>query len=500
MEGSGGRIGFANPEDFSRLRSALAAAEYTDAGVLGVLRVKDFPSIRERDLPLLLRCTDRGTPLDTLIRLFLIEVPVSEGEFRRAIHPMDLETWVEGGLVQTEGGSVSAGVKLIPFQDLLLAFDLDRRLSSPLSRDYVMGIGRSSLTLANITVRRPARLTLDLGTGCGFQALLAARHSDRVLAVDRNPRAVQMAAFNARLNGFSNVECLEGDLFEPVRGLGFDLIVSNPPFVISPEARYLYRDGGMEGDDLCRRIVREAPGFLAEGGFCQILCNWAEPSGQQWQERLKGWFDGTGCDAWVMRSETRDVAAYASTWIRHTERSEPEEYPRRFAEWMDYYQRRGIEGVGAGLITLRRSAGRRNWVRAEEGPDRAVGPGGEYILRGFELRDFLEAGNEDALLLQAAYRASPDLCLERRSKPSAEGWKEVSASIRLEKGLAYQGSVDPFMANLIMGCDGRRALGGLMNEMAVSLGLDPEKIRPAFCGLARRLVEQGFLLPAHFDG
>ena len=185
-EKSKGVVVFSDPEDYGRLRSILEAAGYTDAGILEVLRVKDFPSIRERDIPLLLRCTNRGTALDTLIRLFLIEVPVDAAAVGKAIQPMELETWVKAGLVRIDGGSVVAGIKLLPFQNLLLAFDLDRRLFSARAQDYVMGIGSSSLTLANLTVRRPARLALDLGTGCGIQALLAARHSDRVLAVDRN--------------------------------------------------------------------------------------------------------------------------------------------------------------------------------------------------------------------------------------------------------------------------------------------------------------------------
>ena len=98
------------------------------------------------------------------------------------------------------------------------------------------------------------------------------------------------------------MECREGDLFEPVAGMTFDLIVSNPPFVISPESRYIYRDSGMAGDEVCRKICREAPRFMTDGGFCQIICNWAEFKGQDWRERLKTWFEGSGCDVWVMRN------------------------------------------------------------------------------------------------------------------------------------------------------------------------------------------------------
>ena len=496
MEDSKRMFGFRNPEDLQFLRKVFETAGYTDSGILQVLRVKDFPSIRYRDIPLLLRCTNGGTALETFIRLFLIEVPVEAGKVRHSIQPMALETWIDGGLIHIEKDTVVARIKLLPFQNLLVAFDLDRRLFAERAQDYVMGIGRSSITLANLTVRRHSHSTLDLGTGCGIQALLAARHSDLVLAVDRNPRAVQIAAFNAKLNGFANIECREGDLFAPVKGETFNLIISNPPFVISPEMRYIYRDSEMEADQICQTIVRQAPGFLREGGFCQILCNWAEYSGQDWKERLSGWFGGTDCDVWIMRSETRNVAAYASTWIRHTERQEPEEYAQNFVEWMNYYERLGIGAVGAGSIVMRRSRDRKNWFRAEDVPEKMLGPCGDHIVRRFESQDFLDSVHEDSLLLHTRLLVSPDVRLERRSMPSPEGWVEEAAQLRLAQGLPYTGDVDPYIANLMIQCNGERPLWELMAEMASSAGVDPASITGTFCNIFRRLIERGFLYPS----
>ena len=444
---------------------------------------------------MLLHRTRHGRPVDTFIRLFLMEVPVDVEALRRAIQPMELGTWVEGGLVRIDGDSASAEIKLLPFQKLLVAFDLDRRLRASPDPDYVMGIGSSSLTLANLTVRRRARLTLDLGTGCGIQALLAAGHSDRVLAVDRNPRAVHMAAFNARLNGLSNIECLEGDLFEPVTQHRFDLIVTNPPFVISPEMRYVYRDSGMEGDQICQKIVRQAPQLLEEGGFCQILCNWAEYPGQDWRQRLAGWFNGTGCDAWVMRSETRDAAIYASTWIQHTERQSPEQHNQRFEEWMAYYERQGIEAIGAGVITMRRSRGPDRWFRAEDAPEKMVGACGDSIVRGFELRDFLETVRDDAALLDTRLRVSPDVRLEQECKPSDGGWAVIAARFRLGTGITYTGNADVHVAKFLAACDGRRTLGELLTDTAASLEVDVANIRAPFLDIARRLIERGFVAP-----
>jgi SAM-dependent methyltransferase len=490
---------FRDAEDFQRFRSMFEAAGYTDGGVLNALGVKDVTSLRGSDVPLLLHRTNRGTTLDTLIRLFLIDVPTDLEAVRHAVEPFQPEMLVQAGLIEIEGTVATATVKVLPFRNLLVAFDSPRRLQSPLQQDYVMGIGSSSLTLANLTVRRHAAYTLDLGTGSGIQALLAAPHSDRVLAVDRNSRAVKLAAFNAALNGLSNIDCHEGDFFEPAQGKTFDLVVTNPPFVISPERRYIYRDSGMEGDGVCQKIVREVPRFLNEGGYCQILCNWVHLARQDWRERLAGWFEGSGCNVWVMRSETRDAATYASTWIQHTEKGEPERFHERFETWMAYYEELGIEAVSAGVITMRRSSGHPNWYRAEDAPEKMLGPCGDSIIRGFELRDFLAGLNDDSGLLDARFKVSPEVRLERHSEPSPDGWLDVSIHLRLCRGLAYSGAVDPYVANLVVRCDGRRPLRDLLAEMAAALGRRPMEVAPAFCTVVRGIIERGFLLPEHLS-
>jgi ubiquinone/menaquinone biosynthesis C-methylase UbiE len=485
---------FPDPEDYARFRQVLLDVGFTAEGVLKTLGVQGPPAIHGNDLPVLMRRTRQGTPCDILIRLFLIEVPVEIEAVRQAILPMQIETLEQAGLIEINGPSVTAAVKLLPYNDLYVAFDRPRRLQDGMA-DYVMGIGRSSIMLANLTVRRHSQATLDLGTGCGIQALHAARHSDHVLAADLNPRAVRMASFNAKLNGMQNVECVEGDLFAPARGKKFDLVISNPPFVISPEARYIYRDGGMEGDDICRKIVREAPRFLREGGFCQILCNWVEKEGQDWQERLADWFHGTGCDAWVMRSETQDIETYATTWIRHTELHDTSEFAHRFEQWVSYYEGKGIDAISAGVITMRRTDHRTTWFRADDAPRTMIGPAGESIAKGFELRDFLETVRDDAALLEASFSLSPDASLERTYKPSPEGWMDDTLMLSLNRGFSYSGAVDQYVADILIACNGKRRLADVLDRLAAMPGIDQAKLKQTFCSVARRLIEHGFLLP-----
>jgi len=487
---------FPDPEDYVRFRQVLLDAGFTAEGVLKTLGVQGSPAIRGNDVPVLLRRTRQGTPRDVLIRLFLIEAPVEIEAVRQAIRPMRLETLVQAGLVRIDTLSVAAAVKLLPYDDLYVAFDLPRRLQDGMA-DYVMGIGRSSITLANLTVRRHSQATLDLGAGCGIQALQAARHSDHVLAIDVNPRAVSLASFNAKLNGIRNMECVEGDLFTPAAGRMYDLVISNPPFVISPENRYVYRDGGMEGDELCRKIVSEAPRFLREGGFCQILCNWVEKAGEDWRERLSGWFEHTGCDVWVMRSETQDIETYASTWIRHTELHDTSEFAPRFDEWISYFEGQGVNAVGAGVITMHRTGRQATWFRADDAPRSMIGPSGEAIALGFELRDFLETVRDDAALLESRLLLSPDVSLERRHTPSPEGWREETIILSLDRGFTYSGAVDQYVADILIACNGKQRLADMLGRTEAAPEIDPGKLIGTFCSVVRRLVQHGFLLPEH---
>jgi SAM-dependent methyltransferase len=493
------QLWFADPDDFQRLRELLARSNYTDAGILEALGVTELSTPRASDLPPLLRRTNRGTALDTLIRLFLIGVPTDLDATRRALDPMALEAWIEAGLLECQRGQVVALIKLLPYKELVLAFDAPRALETGARSDFVMGIGSSTLTLANLAIRRRSGLTLDLGTGCGIQAFLAAAHSDLVYAVDRNPRASKFTAFNARLNGFTNIECLTGDLFEPVQGHQFDLVLSNPPYVISPSSRYLYRDSGMHGDQFCQKIVREVSPLLRQGGYCQLLCNWAHYAGQDWQERLAGWFEGTGCDAWVLRSETRDISTYATVWIRGTEENSPARAAELYEEWMAYYEREGIEAMSAGLITMRRTGGDAHWFRADDTPEKMLGPCGEAIILGFELRDFLEAMQDDRALLDARLCVSPDVRWEQRCEPAAGKWQILSSELRLARGLIYSGEIDPYVANIVVNCNGGPPLRNLLANVASSLGVELDSIAPACLEVVRRLIERGFLLPAGRD-
>ena len=474
------------------MREALDEAGYAGSNVLGIIGDDAFSLLALQETAPILRRTVGGSPLETLIRLFIAGATVDVEAARRAFRPLTPEDWAAGGIVHLEGDGVRARVAVRPFNDGVddLFVVSDWRRDEPMSADFVLGVGPASATLANLTIRHPVDSTLDLGTGGGIQAFYARHHSRHVVATDRSARAVGVALFNLELNGIDNVEVREGDLFDPVKGDQYDLIVSNPPFVISPERSYLFRDGGMEADEFCRTVVRGASRHLADGGFCQLLANWAHVAGEDWRERLAGWAEGTGCDMWVLQREVKEPNAYASSWLDIGD-VDPSESTDRFNAWMDYYERARIEGIGFGLITIRRTTGAEGWFQADEITGNVTVGCGDHIAAIFDHRDFLESLPDDRALLDARLRASSNLRLVQEACLSGDAWEPEELVLRLEAGLRPVGTIDGIGATVVARCDGKRRLG----EVLAGLGAG-EDVAATALPIIRRLVAQGFLLPA----
>lgn len=331
---SSGRIDVA-----ARLRDALLGASFTVDGLLDLLGAPAYAALARSETVPALRATRGDTPLETLVRLFLLQQPVPHA---RVADVLPVEGCVEAGwLARVGGDEVAASVDIRPYggsdgQDWFIVSDLGCAVGGAGgigSRDegVVLGVGGASTTLAGITVRTPVESALDLGTGSGIQALHAAQHATRVTATDLNPRALHITALTLALSGAPAADLREGSLFEPVADETYDLIVSNPPFVISPGARLTYRDGGMGGDDLCRTLVQQAGARLRDGGYAQFLANWQHVEGEDWQDRLRSWVP-RGCDAWIVQREVQDVTQYAELWLRDAgdHRVDPAEYQARY--------------------------------------------------------------------------------------------------------------------------------------------------------------------------
>ncbi|HEY4972731.1 MAG TPA: methyltransferase [Steroidobacteraceae bacterium] len=116
----------------------------------------------------------------------------------------------------------------------------------------------------------PGVQVLDMGTGSGVCALVAARHSRDVVAVDINPDAIRCARINAMINQCEDrIEILPGDLFAPLAGRRFDVVLFNPPFL-----RGVPRDDAdraWRSTDIAERFASELRAHLTPSGFALVL-------------------------------------------------------------------------------------------------------------------------------------------------------------------------------------------------------------------------------------
>lgn len=489
-----GELNATKVEDLRRFREVLAAANYTGPGHTEFLKPYELAS--PRNIPHLLRIAGPECQLKTLVLMFVFGIATEAAAARKAVDPVPLEVLEEMGLLRLEAGVAIANVALVPFDQLVLAVDLQEKVYGGAPADLVMGMTRSTLELGSITARRWSSKTLDFGSGSGIQGFLAAAHSGQVYGVDCSPRAVNFSRFSAALNGIFNIEFIEGNGFDAVPGLRFNLIVANPPFAVTPQRRYVYRDSGMHLDAFAESLVRRAPEFLEEDGLFQCQCDWVHIAGTNWQERLSGWIEGSGCDVWIISQQTLSPAVYAEAWIRATEQDDHATAIRLCGEWSDFYRKERVEAISTGFICLRRSSGRSNWLRIDERPGDISEDAGDSILLGFALRDFLESMRTDEDLLDVKLRVSPDARLTRQAAWSPQGWQGLNSKIALARGLSYEANIDTPIANLVTRCDGEQTLDQLLAEMGKMLGVALERLVPATLPLVRQLIERGFVLPA----
>ena len=480
-------------EESKRLLAHFEDAGYTEETLRKHLGAPELPSRNLRNEPRLLDRISEPTLLNVLLRWFWMGRPQTTAQIANLVPGDFLSLLLKSGLLKAQGDQLTAMAMVLPWGGFLVASDHPVAIERAES-EMVLWPNPTSKFLARFSIRRPSRATLDLGTGSGILSLGAAKFSDTVVGTDLNQRAVSFAAFNARLYGVENIEVLCGDLFAPVANRRFDLILSNPPFFITPQLGYMFCDNPMELDGLCRRLVKEAPAYLNEDGYMQMLCEWAQVSGQTWEERITEWLDGTGCDAWVMKGLTQDPGEYAQHRIRETF-SNPDEDAKLYEGYMSYYRARRVEAIHDGLIVLRRRAGA-NWVQIEEVPKTPNGDLGDMILSTFAAHDFLSKMQDDESLLVVKPRLSDHARLEQICKQAGGRWAGESITLRLISGFPFHLSLQPLVAEFLATCDGTRTAGQAIDEFAVLADAPLDDVRRECLAMIRKLIDRGFMIVA----
>jgi methylase of polypeptide subunit release factors len=547
------------------LAADLTALDYSVTGVEQHLGEAAYAALgRDQLVPALLATEGNNSPLNVLIRLWLLAEPVAAEALAAALPRTEVNGLLSMGLVESarSGGDgdnsgnhgrafLQASVDLRPYSwsdesgtaELWVASDLAaHQRPGVLRKDHVLGIGQASLTLAQSIVRRKVSRALDLGTGCGIQAFHLLRHADHVTLTDISARALAFTRFNLLLNADvlrldpqqldGRVRLLQGNLLEPVADSRFDLVVSNPPFVITPRRagesaadQFTYRDGGMVGDDLVATLVRTLPEVLAPGGTAQMLGNWEQrdlPDGGEARtsahddggedlapdvdpqadefSRPRGWV-AEGVDAWFIQRELADPHLYAETWLQDASESRDRSaYVSQYGAYLEDFAARSVSAIGFGLIWLRRpeSGKDRTLFRFEEITHPIEQPIGPHLAAAVERADWLTAakaaGNFDAAHLVVA----EDVTEERHARPGAEHPGVIL--LRQGAGLRRTNLMSTELAGFVSACDGELSASQIAGALAALLGHDEDPRQSLeFTGQLLQevgnLVTDGFLLP-----
>lgn len=503
-----------------RLRSDLDSARFTVTTLTGLWgdeadaalhRNERVPALRA----LARRGADTGTDASaTLATAFVLGLPVPLDDLALALPALGVDGARELGLVSVVGAEVTPLLDLRPYSFVdahgagswWILSDLgELALGRPLGEEHVLGVGGASMTLSGLMMQTPVGSVLDLGTGCGIQAMHAARHATTVVATDISERALELARINAELNSIHNIEFRHGSLFEPVRGERFDQIVSNPPFVITPRGEgvpeYEYRDAGMVGDALVEAVLRGAAAHLNPGGIAQMLGNWEYRVGQDALKRVGGWIDGTGLDAWIIERDVQDPAEYAETWIRDGgTRSGTPDFDRLYAAWLDDFAARRVTSVGFGYVTLRMPSAGSPTLRRLERLHGALGSNesglGVHLVSALAGHDWQAARSDDELA-SGRLTVAPDVTEERHYWPGAED--PTAMMLRQGGGFGRTVRMDTALSALVGASDGDLSVGAVAGAIAQLLDVDHRELLTELVPRVRALVDDGFLLPPDLD-
>ncbi len=372
-----------------------------------------------------------------------------------------------------------------------------------LRKDHVLGIGQASLTLAQITERTPVARALDVGTGCGIQTFHLLAHADHVTATDISPRALAFARFNLLLNApalkldpqnlEARVSLRQGSLLEPVAGEQFDLVVSNPPFVITP-----------------RRADESS------GGRAQMLGNWEihrnnTGEAQPWDARLRTWFaesvTGTPSEAWVIQREVLTPESYAETWLKDaSENRDRDHYEKTYRAYLDDFKNRNVHSIGFGMLWLRRPAHTTETAplnRFEDITYPIAQPIAQSITEAVARFDRLTALTDQALA-ETHLVLAEDVTEERHGRPGAEHPNVIL--LRAGSGLCRTILLSTETAGFVSACDGELSIGQILGALAVLLGWEDytpdacaafgtenEHPRDTLLVAVRELIEKSFL-------
>lgn len=358
--------------ELAALRERLAEVGYDEGAVAAALGLPaSFGMSNSRRLLAVERLRGEPGPVPVLTRLFCLADNVETRAVETALGRPGLDTMQRLGVLHdggTEPGHVYASASLTPLRGRL--FLADQRWERPA---LPVGDGGPATPpqmdtdiLLRITPRAFVQRLLDIGTGSGPHALVAAAHSGAVLGIDIAARPLAYACLNARLNAIGNSRFRQADITRSDADVGgeYDLILSNPPFVAGLQKEILFRDGGPFGDDVLCAAIRRLPGLLVSGGHARFVTQLTFRHGETVEEKLARALAPEGnieeFDIVVVTARAHDLDEYALTHATRIQDGQTVWTAAEADRLRHHFEDAGIQIIVPALIAFRhvRDSGR----------------------------------------------------------------------------------------------------------------------------------------------
>jgi methylase of polypeptide subunit release factors len=325
----------------------------------------------------------------------------------------------EAGALRVENGTAFCPFRITPFCDLYLL--ADHTLDQP---DTVMPPGPTTERLASCMPARSEGSMLDIGCGPGGLALVAAqRGSRRAVGTDITERAVEVSRFNARLNRL-DAEFLVGDLAAPVANERFDLVVSQPPFILkSPGSEPIaYLHGGPRGDSILIRLLRGVAASLRPGGEALVLGEVPLGPGEDLRVYLERELGSIGADLMVLHCAAVDLETHSLIYASYEHSKQDSRYIEAAQRHVAQFESMGIVQLRHSLFVVRPPREGAATLRTVALPVRATEPGPrvhDRLWAAIEAADLPDKG-----LGRRQVRVSPEAqWVSRRAEPEGD-WSE----------------------------------------------------------------------------
>lgn len=399
-----------------------------------------------------------------------------------------------GLLQRLEDGRLASTVALYPSNDLLIVSDRWAEVNG----DYpqfapdvvypaIQGTTRGFLAMVPAS---PCERFLEACAGTGIAAMLAAKNGTKhAWAADLAARSVYFAEFNRRLNGLDNVTCVQGDLYGPLKGgTKFDRIVAHPPYVPVLEPKYVFYDGGEDGEQIVRRLIQELPEVLDDKGLFLCVSLGTDRKDNPFEQRVRAWLGDKADEfdvAFFVRTEMEPAVQALRDVVRG--RGSIEEVQK----WREILAKLQISNFVFGATYIHRHAQRRKGytIRRTMGEDSGLADVGRIL----DWERAVASGAAVDLLRTTPLEANPTIRLEATYMIENHAWAAGQQHLIVDKPFKMNLEAPNWTLRILELCDGTLTGPQILEKMQQEEIIGADTTFEHFCNVLISLVSGGYI-------